>query len=171
MKQRGHTLIELLAVMTASMTLLGVAAGLLHRALRTQASTRHLLELEHSGLLLARQFRSDVAAATDIRITTDSAQAADVDTTTPLIRLQLPVAGEVVYQAGIKALHRYQDQRSSDAPLHEAYRMPAGMAWRAEQAGPLIRLNGRHAATTHARPHDIDILAALPPGLRMRGSQ
>jgi hypothetical protein len=49
--------------------------------------------------------------------------------------------------------------------------MPAGMAWKAEQAGALIRLNGRHAATTHARPHDIDILAALPPGLRMRGSQ
>ena len=170
MKQRGHTLIELLAVMTASMTLLGVAAGLLHRALRTQASTRHLLELEHSGLLLARQFRSDVAAATDIRITTDSPKAA-ADIRTPLIRLQLPVAGEVVYQAGIKALHRYQDRRSPDAPLHEAYRMPAGMAWQVEQAGALIHLNGRHAATTQARPHDIDILAALPPGLRPKGSQ
>lgn len=158
MSRRGHTLIELLAVMTASMTLLGTTAGLLHRALRTQSSTRHQLELEHAALRLARQIRRDVAAATEVSIPEEAIPTA-VAPPSALIRLHLPEEGEVTYRVGSKAVHRYQDQIGSAGPLHEAYRMPAGMAWRADLQGPLLRLSGRREATPGNRPHDIEIAA------------
>lgn len=160
MTRRGHTLIELLAVMTATMTLLGVTAGLLHRGLRTQSAARHLLEWDHASLVLARHFRQDVAAATSIDIPEEVVPTA-VDSRAPIIRLQLPEAGEVTYRVGFKALLRHQEFRSAAGPRHEAYRMPAEMVWQVRQQGQLVQLSGQREGSPQARPHDVEIVAAL----------
>ena len=153
MTRRGHSLIELLAVMTASMTLLGITVGLLHRALQMQSATRYKLEIERSSLALARQFRADVETAEAIFTERGGRDAPD------LIRLQIPGAGEVAYRAGPAALHRYQSHSSPIGPRHEAYRMPSEMVWAATRQGQLIQLTGHRQPRPDSRGHDIEVLA------------
>lgn len=63
MNRRGMSLLELLAVMTATTVVTGVATGLLHRAMSLQSASRRTLERERAIFAMARQFRADARTA------------------------------------------------------------------------------------------------------------
>lgn len=162
MKRRGHSLLELLAVMTAAMTLLATAASLLHQSLHQQSRTRQQLEFQQSALVLARQFRHDLARATTVSLgpITEAVTAADAP---PLIRLSLPRDGEIIYRVGLTSLQRHEEGAGAIGPRHEAYRMPRVMTWQAEWQGRLVRLVGRRVATSDSPRHEVEVLAGLEP--------
>lgn len=62
-RRRGHTLIELLVLITVGSTLMGIAAGALHLLFKMEHNGRQRRELQASQARLADQFRRDVRAA------------------------------------------------------------------------------------------------------------
>ena len=68
-QRRGHSLIELLVVISVGSALLAVSVGLLHTLLQMQQGGRKHLQQRRTLERLADQFREDVHAATQVRAT------------------------------------------------------------------------------------------------------
>jgi len=66
-QRRGHSLIELMVVITASSALLAVTVALLHTLFQMQQGGRKHLQQRRTLERLADQFREDVHAATQLR--------------------------------------------------------------------------------------------------------
>jgi prepilin-type N-terminal cleavage/methylation domain-containing protein len=61
--RRGHTLVEMIVVMTVGAMLLGIAVSVLHVLMRVEQSGRAHVERHETLARLADQFREDVHAA------------------------------------------------------------------------------------------------------------
>ncbi len=72
--RRGYTLIEMLAFITASVTLMGVSMALIHSAFNAERSLRGQLARRQAFDRLAESFRRDAHTAEQVSIVTDPPQ-------------------------------------------------------------------------------------------------
>lgn len=156
MKRPAYSLVELLVVLTASISGLGIATGLMHRGLSLQSQARSLCDEERTALRLARQFRTDIHLARAIRIPSRP----DESTQESLIEIELATQGRVTYGVHDQAVVR-QASSSAPGPRVEAYRCPAGTTWWVEQSGGTVSLAGSTAPTPRRRPYDIRVIACV----------
>ena len=118
--RRGMTLVEVLLTITASTMVVGVAGGLLHRALRLEAASRGALQGERTALVLARQVRADIRAARTVACTADGLPA-DV-----VLRVQPAGEAAIVYRAVRGGLVREQ-AIPANRIAREAFSFPAAV--------------------------------------------
>ncbi|MBU6277444.1 MAG: hypothetical protein KGQ61_12480 [Planctomycetes bacterium] len=147
MKRRGASLVELLAVITATSVILATGSGLIHRALSLQSASRHHLEHDRTALALGRRFRADVHDA--VRV--DAAPVGD-----RLLRVFTARDGTIDYVVTPAGLRRVGT--GPGAGVREDYRLPAGTVWRIEREGALVRLSATTTAV-NAPACDVEILA------------
>ena len=63
MSRSAYTLVEMLVAITGTSVALSLTGALIQRSMRTQAETRHFMDVERAAVRLADQFRRDVHAA------------------------------------------------------------------------------------------------------------
>ena len=148
MNRRGASLVELLAVITATSVVLTIGAGLIHRALGLQAASRHHLEHDRTALALGRRFRADVHAARALDGTAAGQR---------LLRITTARGEAIDYLATPAGLRRLATADGSRA-TREDYRLGAGTVWRVEAEGALVRLTATGTATG-APPCEVEIVA------------
>jgi prepilin-type N-terminal cleavage/methylation domain-containing protein len=114
---RGFTLVEVLLAMGALTIVLGLCAGLLHVLLRLDRTGRDYVTETASVGRLARQFRTDVHAASESR-------ALDPDQTQPArLKLTLPDDRTIVYEARPRIFRRTERRRGA-VERQETYSLP-----------------------------------------------
>jgi len=136
MKRRGVSLVELLAVISATSVVLAVGSGLLHRALSLQSATRLHLEHDRTALALGRQFRDDVHAAVEADVAAGPGR---------VVRVGRSDGVTVEYAATCGGLRR-RARGPDGGVIVEDYRFPAGTVWTAVIDGPVLLLSGSGAA-------------------------
>lgn len=151
MNRRGASLVELLAVITATSVVLAVGTGLIHRALGLQSASRHHLEHDRTALVLGRRFRADAHDA--VRL--DGEPAGD-----RLLRIETARGESIDYFATPVGLRRLGTHAGGTA-TREDYRLPVGTVWRIERDGPLLRLTATGMAAG-APACDVEIVAHAP---------
>lgn len=148
--RRGASLVELLAVMTATSVVMTVGVGLVHRTLRLQSHTRHDLEHDHTALALGRHVRADVREAT----------AAVTDDPAALLVLRSAAGAEVRYRVTPRGLERVATT-TGGGTRREDYELPR-LRWRATCAGRLVTLAGTGPEPPQ-RPLRVEVCGALLP--------
>jgi len=134
MKRRGISLVELLAVMTATVVVTGIATGLLHRSLERQSASRRVLERERAIFAASRQVRADVRRATSVE-RPDGGEA--------LLLLVLAEHARVAWRATDEGLERVQVD-ASGRRRREDYRLAepgASPVWQIRVADGLLTLS------------------------------
>jgi hypothetical protein len=112
----GYTLIEMVLAIGAVAIVLGLCGGLLHVLLRLDRSGRdHLVETATIGRV-ARQFRQDVHAAREAKVSGEAAAAAGLE-------LALTEDRTIVYTMRDRALVR-TEKRGDIAGRRESYALP-----------------------------------------------
>lgn len=152
--RRGVTLVELLLTITATTMVVGVAGGLLHRALRLEAASRGALQAERTALVLARQFRADIRAARTVACTADGLPA-DV-----VLRVQPAGEGAIVYRAVRGGLVREQTLPANRI-AREAFSFPAAVRFESVCGDGVVSLAGTGGGEPgEGPPIDIEVVAA-----------
>lgn len=155
-RRRGISLIELLAAMTAASVVMATAAGLVHRSFTFESRSRQVLGDERTAVRLARQFREDVHAATDVRCRT--AGAAD-----PAIVVIEGPHGTVTYRATDAGLVRLVDHPAGGVS-REDYRVSRPITWTADCQERLVSLRGVATGNSSRLPRFVaEVMAAMPP--------
>jgi hypothetical protein len=153
--RRGMTLVEVLLTITASTMVVGVAGGLLHRALRLEAASRGALQGERTALVLARQVRADIRAARTVACTADGLPA-DV-----VLRVQPAGEAAIVYRAVRGGLVREQ-AIPANRIAREAFSFPAAVRFESVRGDGVVSLVGAGGgAPGEGPPIDIEVVAAL----------
>ncbi len=151
MNRRGVSLVELLAVISATSVVLGVGSGLLHRALALQSATRLHLEHDRTALALGRQFRDDAHAAAEV----------DLRGAAPRVVHVRRSDGTTVEYVATRNRLRRRAAAADGRVVVEDYRFPAGTVWRAVIDGPTLRMIGSGPATGGA-VCDVELVGRLP---------
>lgn len=163
--RRGMTLVEVLLTITASTMVVGVAGGLLHRALRLEAASRGALQGERTALVLARQFRADIRAARTVACTADGLPA-DV-----VLRVQPAGEEAIVYRAVRGGLVREQ-AIPANRIAREAFSFPAAVRFESVRGDGVVSLVGTGGGEPgEGPPIDIEVVAALGAGARLGEDQ
>ena len=163
--RRGMTLVEVLLTITASTMVVGVAGGLLHRALRLEAASRGALQGERTALVLARQFRADIRAARTVACTADGLPA-DV-----VLRVQPAGEEAIVYRAVRGGLVREQPLPANRI-AREAFSFPAAVLFGSVRGDGVVSLVGTGGgAPGEGPPIDIEVVAALGAAARLGKDQ
>ena len=150
--RRGISLIELLAAMTAASVVMATAVGLVHRSFSLESRSRQVLGDERTAVRLARQFRADVHAATNVRCKTADAVIVVID-----------AADEsVTYRHTSTGLARLVEQAAGEVSREE-YRFSRPVTWNAECQERLVSLRGIAAGESTRLPRLlVDVVAAGP---------
>lgn len=158
--RRGMTLVELLLAITTTTLVVGVAGGLLHRALRLEAASRGALQGERTALVLARQVRADIRTAHAVACTADGLPAGVV--------LEVQPEGEaaIVYRAVRGGLVREQPLPAGRI-AREAYSFPAAVRFESVRGAGVVTLAGTGGgAAGEGPPIDIEVVATLGAAAR-----
>jgi hypothetical protein len=158
--RRGMTLVEVLLTITASTMIMGVAGGLLHRALRLEAASRGALQGERTALVLARQVRADIRAARTVACTADGLPA-DV-----VLRVQPAGEEAIVYRAVRGGLVREQTLPTNRS-AREVFSFPAAVRFESVRGDGVVSLVGAGGGVPgEGPPIDIEVVAALGAAAR-----
>jgi len=120
-RRRGITLIEMLVLITAVATALGLCAVTIQLLLRLKTDGQSRLNAQVGLERLARQLRSDAHAAADAQV---DAVAPARDGKTPGLRLSLGPKHGVVYEPRKSAVMRVESQ-DGNVTRRELYSLPA----------------------------------------------
>jgi prepilin-type N-terminal cleavage/methylation domain-containing protein len=114
MKQRGFTLVEMVAVISVSSVLLMLATGVVHRAMRLDTAWREQADLARAMARLTHDVRRDAHQAQSVVITQN-----------PLVlRMVLAGSAKVNYQVAGERIIR-ERQIAGEQTEHEYYKKPA----------------------------------------------
>ncbi len=114
MKNRGFTLVEMVAVISVSSVLLVLATGVVHRAMRIDTAWRERADVTRAMTRLAHDLRRDAHRAQSVEITQD-----------PLVlRIVFADDAEVSYQVVGEKIVR-ERQAAGEQTEREYYKKPA----------------------------------------------
>ena len=123
MRRRGHSLVELIVIMSAASTVLTISAVLIHRTMHLASRTRAFHAEEATAWRLSALLRSDAAGAESIDAASDDAQVT--------ITLHDAKDEPVVYRFNGSQVERTQ-QLDADREARESFDLPSVAGWRAE---------------------------------------
>ncbi len=116
-KQRGFTLVELMATISSASVLLMLATGVVHSTMRFESTCRQRASVHRAAVRLSHDFRYDIHRANGFRISDRADQP-------PTIRLILPEGSEVTYQVTHQRVLREQ-RLGAQQVARETYDFPA----------------------------------------------
>lgn len=132
----AYTLLEMIVVMSVSVTVLTLSATYLHRIMTVSSQAAKFLKAEQTGLRLSRQFRQDVLLATSVEVTE---RAGDEGVIVLLLHQPQSTGGDLEYRFASAHATRTM-QLDSGAVSREQYRFPDGTRWKLQQAESRTRL-------------------------------
>lgn len=127
-KQRGFTLVELMATVSTSSVLLMLATGVVHSTMRFESMSRQRAEVHRAAVRLSHDFRQDIHRANGFRISDRADQP-------PTIHLTLPEGSEVTYQVTRQRVLREQ-RLGAQQVARETYDFPANYRVMFSQSEP-----------------------------------
>lgn len=127
-KQRGFTLVELMATVSTSSVLLMLATGVVHSTMRFESTSRQRAEVHRAAVRLSHDFRQDIHRANGFRISDRADQP-------PTIHLTLPEGSEVTYQVTRQRVLREQ-RLGAQQVARETYDFPANYRVMFSQSEP-----------------------------------
>lgn len=161
--RHGFTLIELMIALGATTVLLGVSAGLVHRAMNAHAVARHRATMQHEAMRLSRQLRDDLRYAESLATSEGEFK---------LTIRRSDAAATLAYTLSDGAVLR-ELQGDAGTPSHrETYRFAQGVSLAAEQQDAAqrvaIRLVHKQAAPDASPRTLLHVEATLGSRLRIQ---
>lgn len=145
-KRDAFTLIEMLIAVSVMMTMMGIAFGLLSALLRAERSgIAHVVRLTTVSRL-ARQFRSDIHAATDLQLPT-------ADPTKPLLQITAGDQRQIQYEIQPQGLLRTETGSARPIPSRDLMRLK-GTRFHVEESATSPRIVTLIIETPEASPAD-----------------
>ena len=138
---RGFTLVEMVAVISVSAVIMGLAIGLLHTLLRAKRAAQRQSAHRATIARLADGFRRDVHVAGDLR----------TDDPSFLCQLELAADDDVRYEFNPPQLSRTHYTKGQ-VRSRETYALPPGTIVKIEPPGPEDRGRVRLVITPPAEP-------------------
>ncbi|QDU56217.1 PulJ/GspJ family protein [Aeoliella mucimassa] len=159
-RRTGHSLIELLVVMSISIVVLTLAVTFLSRMMHIHSQSSRFLQAERTGLRLSRQLRSDLLLASHVGLTEQAEDDGPIGVTLYGMQNGDPNIDYHFSPEGVLRMTSVSDDKYS----HENYRLPQGTRWRVQLLSEPDRLVVEAISAAEASSSD---RRAPPPAWRV----